>query len=150
MDGAKVRLREVAGEVTVLAVWASSCAPCLKELPYLEALHRSYQGEPNVRIIAVGLDKPEKAQQLVREMGLSLPVYLDRGFRVMGALTGATPDGGSFSLPLTAYVDPQGRVFRAFGFDSRQSVEEYVASRRSFILRAQQGVLTEAELQLRP
>jgi thiol-disulfide isomerase/thioredoxin len=39
----------------IVNFWATWCAPCVKELPYFEALHDIHQGE-KVRVILVSLD----------------------------------------------------------------------------------------------
>ena len=50
----RVDLRQFRGQVVVLNFWASWCAPCLKEMPSLEAL----QGEmPQVKVVLVAFDE---------------------------------------------------------------------------------------------
>ena len=39
----------------VINFWATWCGPCVKELPYFEALTKKYQGEP-VKVVLVSLD----------------------------------------------------------------------------------------------
>jgi len=40
IDGQKVRLADLKGEVIVLNFWATWCVPCRKELPLLDAYYR--------------------------------------------------------------------------------------------------------------
>jgi len=39
----------------VVNFWATWCGPCVKELPYFEALHKSYKNQP-VKVVLVSLD----------------------------------------------------------------------------------------------
>jgi len=45
--------------IYVVNFWATWCAPCVKELPYFEAIHRDYQSK-NVKVILVSLDFPNQ------------------------------------------------------------------------------------------
>lgn len=42
----------------VINFWATWCAPCVKELPYIEAIHEKYDGK-KVKVILVSLDFPQ-------------------------------------------------------------------------------------------
>jgi len=50
--------------VYVINFWATWCKPCIKELPDLEKLNKSYK-DKNVRLILVSLDFPDKLEELV-------------------------------------------------------------------------------------
>jgi thiol-disulfide isomerase/thioredoxin len=151
LDGKDVKLRDVTGKTTVVALWGSFCPPCIAELPYLEELHRTYRGKDGVRIIALGLDQPEVASTFVRKLGLTLPVYVDKEMRLTRYLADpSAPVGpaGEFSipaLPLTAYLGPQHQVARSFGFAPTKTKTAYVADQRRHITRALEGRLSDAD-----
>lgn len=44
-DGADVRLRDLTGKPVVINFWASSCAPCVKEMPLIEEAHKALGDE---------------------------------------------------------------------------------------------------------
>jgi thiol-disulfide isomerase/thioredoxin len=73
-------LAEVQGDVTVVAFWATWCAPCKHELPMLEALHQKYKSDPSVRVVAVSVDsagKASRARKQAKELGLTMPLIVD-------------------------------------------------------------------------
>jgi thiol-disulfide isomerase/thioredoxin len=108
-DGSRRTLGEVGADVTVVALWATWCEPCLDELPRIEELKTIYAGDRSVAIIAVNVDDPPAlAAAEVRRLGLTLPAYRG-GEELMAALA---PTG----LPLVAVI-AGGRVHRRFGFD---------------------------------
>ena len=47
----------------VVNFWATWCGPCIKEMPYFEAVHKQYQGQP-VRVILVSMDAVQDLQKV--------------------------------------------------------------------------------------
>ena len=45
----------------VINFWATWCGPCVKELPYFEALTSKYEGKP-VQVVLVSLDFPKQLE----------------------------------------------------------------------------------------
>ncbi len=63
----------------LLNVWASWCAPCVKELPSLQELHEALH-EEGLRVITINIDPPgseDQVQKLIRKMKLDLLVLRD-------------------------------------------------------------------------
>ena len=54
--GEGVRLSDLKGQVVVVNLWATWCAPCVKEMPTLARLQGAYANAP-VRVLAISLDK---------------------------------------------------------------------------------------------
>ena len=54
--GEVVRLADLKGQVVVINLWASWCAPCIKEMPTLARLQTAYAGK-SVKVLAISLDK---------------------------------------------------------------------------------------------
>ncbi len=55
MNGKQVSLADFKGKVVYLDLWASWCGPCLKEMPYMEALKQKYKNKA-VEMIAISID----------------------------------------------------------------------------------------------
>jgi thiol-disulfide isomerase/thioredoxin len=54
--GADATLASFKGNVTVVNFWATWCAPCIKEMPTLNALQRE-MGNAGVRVVAISQDR---------------------------------------------------------------------------------------------
>ncbi|WP_339719063.1 TlpA disulfide reductase family protein [uncultured Paraglaciecola sp.] len=80
-DG-NVRLQEQLGNVVLINFWASWCAPCREELPYLEALQQQY-ADLGFTILAVNVDEePSKADSLLKDIAVTFPVLFDANDQV--------------------------------------------------------------------
>ncbi|GAC19174.1 TlpA family protein disulfide reductase [Paraglaciecola arctica] len=76
-NGGNVRLQEQLGNVVLINFWASWCAPCREELPYLEALQQEY-ADLGFTILAVNVDDDSsKADILLNDIPVSFPVLFD-------------------------------------------------------------------------
>ena len=98
-----VDLAKLRGKVVILNFWASWCAPCIEEMPSLEALHHQL---PQVVILAVASDEDfAQYQKYVVQNHIDLMTVLDQK-QVSNALY------GSFRFPETYIIDKQGVVRR--------------------------------------
>jgi cytochrome c biogenesis protein CcmG/thiol:disulfide interchange protein DsbE len=67
------------GDVILLNIWATWCAPCRAEMPSIEKLHREF-GPRGLRIVAVSVDDPGQQKTIrdfARELGLTFEILQD-------------------------------------------------------------------------
>jgi thiol-disulfide isomerase/thioredoxin len=92
------------GEVVVLNLWATWCAPCMQEMPTLGELQRRFEGR--VRVVPVSVDSEgqrEKAQrELARLSDGALPFLID-------VSRGVLFDVRATGMPVTIIYDRDGR-----------------------------------------
>lgn len=109
-SGKPTSLKEFANKPTLVNMWASWCAPCVKELPTLDRLARSKAGSLNV--VAINQDDAPHAsvEAFLRKHGVtSLGSYQDPNMNLSGAL-------GAEILPTSVLYDSNGReVWRYVG-----------------------------------
>jgi thiol-disulfide isomerase/thioredoxin len=99
-----VDLASLRGKVVVLNFWASWCAPCIEEMPSLEALKQ--QNMPQVQIVAIASDEPfAQYQNYVSQNHIDLLTVFDEK-QVSNKLY------GSFGFPETYIIDKQGVIRR--------------------------------------
>lgn len=103
-DGQKTTLSALHGKLLVLNLWATWCAPCVEEMPSLDALDVKRQ-DARFAVVTISEDTTDAAQKVTRffeSHGIkALPRYLDPGFAVGPALKVA-------GLPTTLIVSPDG------------------------------------------
>lgn len=77
--GNAVSLAEYKGDVILLNLWATWCAPCRTEMPSMERLHEEL-GPLGLRIVAVSVDAvgPEDVMAFVNELGLTFDILHDQ------------------------------------------------------------------------
>ncbi len=125
LDGGAYALSSARGKVLLLDFWASWCAPCLQELPQLQALYDA-ERRNGLEAIAVNAEEPQEVvRQAARRLGLSLPIAaydetLDRAFKVR-------------VLPAMVLVDREGRM-RARWDGYQTGLESVVASKARRLL----------------
>lgn len=76
--GDTVTLADYRGEVVLLNLWATWCAPCRVEMPSMERLYQRL-GPEGLKVIAVSVDvgDPDMVTQFARELDLSFNILHD-------------------------------------------------------------------------
>jgi thiol-disulfide isomerase/thioredoxin len=112
-DGGEISLADFHGSPVLVNLWASWCAPCVKELPTLDRLAQSHDVDGELGVIAVSQDSGPHASVVaflnklkIKDLG----AYQDSKMALSGAL------GPDTVLPTTILIDAQGReVWRYVG-----------------------------------
>lgn len=120
-----VQLRRLTGRPILVNFWASWCGPCKVELPLLARAQEASDGA--VSFVGVDVqDSAEEAWKLLTELGVKYPQLEDP----RGVTRG--PFGWSGGLPLTVFVDGQGRMvgterspFRSFS-EVRAAIDHHL------------------------
>ena len=108
-DDEPATLADVSGEPVLVNLWASWCAPCVKELPTLDALSRR-PGAPRVIVVAEEMAERPSVDAFLEQHGIrDLESWRDPKMALSGAL-------GVQVMPTTVYYDSSGReVWRYVG-----------------------------------
>jgi thiol-disulfide isomerase/thioredoxin len=127
-SGRAVSLADYKGKAVVLDFWATWCAPCKVEIPWLEKFHDQYAGQ-GLEILGVSEDdldldnKAELSQEKkdiadkAVQMKINYPVLIDDA-------SVSTPYGGIEGLPTTFFIDRNGKVVAStIGLVPREEIE---------------------------
>ncbi len=78
LKGGTARLSSYRGKVVLINVWATWCDPCKQEMPSLEKLYQSLQGQP-FEILASSVDArgATDVTPFAYRYGLTFPILLD-------------------------------------------------------------------------
>jgi len=111
------------GRYVLLNLWATWCAPCVRELPALSHLQAAVGPERlSVVPVSVGRDTAIETTAFLKQHKAMLPVYIDAKSAFLHAF-------GAFGLPLTVMIDPEGHeVARASGairWDAKDSISYF-------------------------
>ena len=101
-DDETVPFTSIYGTPTVVNFFASTCVPCITEMPAFEQVHQDLGDAVAFLGLAV-TDRPEDALDLIEQTGISYATAQDKDGSVMNAL------GGSF-LPTTVLLAADGTI----------------------------------------
>lgn len=109
-DGGNASMDDYRGKYVLLNFWALWCAPCVHEMPALNRLGGAIDGDFEVVTLATGRNARPAVDAFFEEKQLQhLPKLFDPRMKVARA-------AGALGLPVTIFVDPQGReIARATG-----------------------------------
>ncbi|MGD0628296.1 MAG: TlpA family protein disulfide reductase [Terracidiphilus sp.] len=128
LSGKKVRLESYKGKAVLVNFWATWCAPCKIETPWLVELRDQYaaQGFEILGVSADDIDRDDAAKlagekkeiaHSAAQLHISYPVLIDGG-----SLDKAY--GGLDELPMSFFVDRDGKVVAAqMGLTSKEDIE---------------------------
>lgn len=64
-DGLEPLINKKDDKIHIVNFWATWCAPCVKELPYFEAVNKTYK-DKNVEVLLVSLDFPRNYERKLK------------------------------------------------------------------------------------
>jgi thiol-disulfide isomerase/thioredoxin len=120
LDGRRVGLEDLRGQVVVLDFWATYCPPCREEIPHLVKLQKQY-GPKGFKVIGLNVGGPDdrpKVPEFVKLYGIQYELAQpdDETTRLFLADNDA--------IPQTFVLDRRGRLVRHFvGYDSEVAAE---------------------------
>jgi cytochrome c biogenesis protein CcmG/thiol:disulfide interchange protein DsbE len=106
-ESSELRLSELEGKAVLVNFWASWCAPCKEEAPFLEEVWRDNR---NRGLVVVGLDAKDfraDARRFAERFGLTFPLVYD-------GPGDSTDPYGVTGFPETFVIDREGHVVAAF------------------------------------
>jgi peroxiredoxin len=120
-DGDVVKLSDLRGKVVFVNFWATWCKPCKEELPEIQALYDEKRAG-GLEVLTVNYqDSRDEARAFFADLGVSLPILLDRSgsvydqYRLQG-------------LPDSFFVDREGNLAAVhYGYMTEEKMRQRLA-----------------------
>ena len=117
-DGSEIRLSDFKGQSILVNLWAIWCAPCVAEIPSLDAL-QSEKGGADFMVVPISIDRARiDAEQFLADKNVeNLSLFHDKTLSLPS-------DFDAPGLPITVFYGPDGiERFRISGEVNWQSAE---------------------------
>jgi thiol-disulfide isomerase/thioredoxin len=106
--GGKTKLADLKGKYVYIDLWATWCAPCRAEIPYLQKVEEKYHGK-NIEFVSISIDKEkdrEKWKNFVTDKSLGgVQLFADKDWQSEFVV-----NYGVMGIPRFILIDPQGNV----------------------------------------
>ncbi|CAA9196954.1 TlpA family protein disulfide reductase [Flavobacterium collinsii] len=106
--GGKTKLSDLKGKYVYIDLWATWCAPCRAEIPFLQKIEEKYHGK-NIEFVSVSIDKAkdnEKWKKFVADKKLGgIQLFADKDWE-----SEFVTSYGVTGIPRFIIVDPRGNI----------------------------------------
>jgi peroxiredoxin len=121
LDGREINLSRLKGKVVLIDFWATTCLPCVRELPDMKKLYSKFKPQ-GFEIIGISLDsKKEVLERFIQTNEIPWPQYFDDA----GERSPLAKTFGIEGIPVVWLVDRHG-VLR--DLNTRQQPEKKIES----------------------
>jgi thiol-disulfide isomerase/thioredoxin len=102
-DNQQVLLEDFQGKTLFINIWASWCAPCRAEMPFIASLYEKVKEEENVQFLMISIDDEfEKGLKFIHQKDFNFPVF--------HAKYGLNSSLSSSVIPTTFIISPEGKI----------------------------------------
>jgi Thiol-disulfide isomerase and thioredoxins len=123
LHGEPVALSRFAGKPLVVNFWATWCAPCVKEMPDLDALSKKH---PGIGFLGLAVDTQANVERFIKKVQVSYPLLVAGHSAIEKMKALGNRKGG---LPYTVIFDSESRVARdILGQVDSVDLDSYLAS----------------------
>ncbi|WP_339887386.1 TlpA disulfide reductase family protein [uncultured Flavobacterium sp.] len=109
--GGVTKLEEFKGKYVYIDVWATWCAPCRAEIPFLKKIEEKYHGK-NIEFVSISIDTKkdyDKWKKFVTDKNLGgVQLFADNDWNSQ-----FVKDFGISGIPRFILIDPKGNVLNA-------------------------------------
>ena len=101
LNGDSLAIADLRGKFVVINWWATTCSPCIAEMPGLNELVKKYSGNENISFLAIATDKREELSQFLkgRRFAYTQALYNESVTEIFGN-----------ALPRNVIINPSGEV----------------------------------------
>lgn len=105
-EGGELAMASLRGQPVLLNFWATWCAPCIKEMPLLDAFYKEHQAK-GWQVVGLAVDSPTPVREFLGKLPVGFPIGLAglNGVDLTRSL--GNPNG---SLPFSVAFDRRGTI----------------------------------------
>lgn len=108
VQGPPIHARSLRGSPLLVNFWATWCAPCVEEMPLIDAFYRQNKSKKH-QVLGIAVDKPESVLAFLARLPVQYPLVM---LGVHGADLGKELGNLTGGLPFTVFFGPKGNVIR--------------------------------------
>jgi peroxiredoxin len=125
LDGGSVTLSQHRGQLVLVNFWFLGCGGCLKELPYIDEIHRTWTGNKELTVLTIDIrDYETRLRTFMEKNEYTFPVLLDTDDTKIWEEYGVT------IAPKTFFIDTNGivRKTQRGAFNNTAEIQEILDS----------------------
>lgn len=111
INGKKVSLDDLEGNLVYIDVWATWCGPCLAEIPSMKKLEEDYR-DKKIKFVGMSIDPKkdfDKWKEMVKEKDLQgIQIFADKDWKSQ-----FVQDYGIIGIPRFILIDAEGNIITA-------------------------------------
>lgn len=123
------RIQEEKGKILVVNFWATTCAPCVKELPHFMEINNKYKGNATFKMIQVSLDRlvdKERVLKFIKNKDLTAEVVLLDDIKRMNTWIPRFEKEWDGNIPVTLFYKDGEKVDFNDGEMSKEDLEKTI------------------------
>jgi len=116
-------------KLVVVNFWATTCAPCVKELPHFMEINNKYKGQPDFKMILVSLDRlvdRERVLKFIKNKNLTAEVILLDDIKRMNTWIPRFEKNWDGNIPVTIFYKNGEKVYFNDGEMSKEDLEKTI------------------------
>ncbi|PJJ64464.1 TlpA family protein disulfide reductase [Chryseobacterium geocarposphaerae] len=124
------RIQSERDKLLVVNFWATTCAPCVKELPYFMEVNNKYKNDPKFKMLLVSLDRAvdkERVLKFIKNKNLGAEVILLDDIKRMNTWIPRFEKNWDGNIPVTIFYKNGEKVHFNDGEMSKEDLENTIA-----------------------
>lgn len=123
------KIKKSGDKLLVINFWATTCAPCVKELPDFMEVHQNMKQNPNYEMILVSLDRAkdvEKVKKFISEKNITAEVLILDDIKRMNTWIPRYDENWQGEIPVTVFYKSGKKIHFNNGEMSKEDLENTI------------------------
>lgn len=123
------RIQKENDKLLVVNFWATTCAPCVKELPHFMEINEKYKDNPQFKMILVSLDRlvdKERVLKFIKNKNIKAEVILLDDIKRMNTWIPRFEKNWDGNIPVTIFYKNGEKAYFNDGEMSKEELEQTI------------------------